>query len=113
MDWLVSVSWRSSSFATIFNSIDYAFVNQERFTDGPNAGQIRITAPRESLNDRIPSYYLVNIAAGYTIGKVRIEAYVNNLTDNTVAAGLLVSQFSNTRFFTNPRLIGGRIRVSF
>ncbi|MBY0285314.1 MAG: TonB-dependent receptor [Sphingomonas sp.] len=113
LDWLVSVSWRSSSFATIFNSIDYAFVNQERFADGPNAGQIRVTSPRESLNDRIPSYYLVNVAAGYTIGAVRIEAYVNNLTDNTVAAGLLVSQFSNTRFFTNPRLIGGRIRVSF
>jgi iron complex outermembrane recepter protein len=113
-DWLVSVSWRSSSFATIFNSQDFAFLNREVFPQGdPRAGQIRVPSPRGFLEDRIPSYYLVNIAAGYTFGEVRVEAYVNNLFDNTVAAGLLVSQFSNTRFFTNPRLIGGRIRVNF
>ena len=97
-DGLISVSWRSSSFATIFNSIDF---------NPPAAG------PRESLNDRIPSYYLVNMAVGYTHGNLRLEAYVNNLFDNTVAAGLLVNQFNNTRFFTNPRLAGGRLRITF
>ena len=114
IDWLVSVSWRSSSFATIFNGADFAFINRELIPAGqPNAGQIRVPAQRAFLEDRIPSYYLINLAAGYTMGDVRIEAYINNLTDNTVAAGLLVNQFNNTRFFTNPRLIGGRIRVSF
>ena len=97
-DGLISVSWRSSSFATIFNSIDF---------NPPAAG------PRESLNDRIPYYYLVNMAVGYTHGNFRVEAYVNNLFDNTVAAGLLVNQFNNTRFFTNPRLAGGRVRITF
>lgn len=96
-DWLFSVSWRSSSFATIFNSIDF------RFPD----------APRGALDDNIPSYALFNLAVGITHENVRIEGYVNNLTDKTVAAGLIVNQFSNTRFFTNPRLFGGRIRVKF
>ncbi|MGC6398993.1 TonB-dependent receptor [Sphingomonas sp. FW199] len=96
-DWLVSVSWRSSSFGTIFNSEDY------RFPD----------TPRAFLEDRIPSYAIVNLAAGVTRGKFRVEGYVNNLTNKTVAAGLLVSQFSNTRWFTNPRLVGGRVRISF
>ncbi len=109
LDGLVSVSWRSSSFATIFNSQDFAFINREL----DNNGQIRIPTPRDSLNDRIPSYYLINLAVGYTHGNFRLEGYVNNLLDNTVAAGLLVSQFNNTRFFTNPRLIGGRVRVQF
>ena len=114
LDGLVSVSWRSSSFATIFNSQDFAFINREVIPAGqPGAGQIRITSPRDLLNDRIPSYYLINAAVGYTHRNLRFEAYVNNLLDNTVAAGLLVSQFSNTRFFTNPRLFGGRVRVQF
>lgn len=112
-DWLVSVSYRSSSFATIFNSEDFAFNNQERFPDGPNAGQIRVTEPRASLFDRIPSYALVNVAAGFTRNQFRVEGYVNNLFDKTVAAGLLVNQFNNSRFFTNPRLVGARVRVKF
>jgi iron complex outermembrane recepter protein len=98
LDGLISVSWRSSSFATVFNSIDF---------------NPRYTSPREFLNDRIPSYYLINAAIGYTHDKIRIEGYVNNLTDNTVAAGLLVSQFANNRYFTNPRIFGGRVRVQF
>lgn len=112
-DYLVSVSYRSSSFATIFNSQDFAFINQERFPDGPNAGQVRVTQPRASLNDRIPSYALVNLAFGFTRDQFRIEGYVNNVFDKTVAAGLLVNQFNNTRFFTNPRIFGGRVRVKF
>lgn len=113
-DWLVSVSYRSSSFATIFNSTDFAFENREVFPEGdPNAGQIRVTAPRASLNDRIPSYALVNAAVGFTHNQFRIEGYVNNLFDKTVAAGLLVNQFNNTRFFTNPRIFGARVRVKF
>ena len=113
LDLLVSVSYRSSSFATVFNSIDFAFENGEVFLDGPNAGQPRVTEPRASLNDRIPAYALVNAAAGFTHGQFRIEGFVNNLFDKTVAAGLLVSQFSNTRFFTGPRVFGGRVRVNF
>jgi iron complex outermembrane receptor protein len=113
-DWLVSVSYRSSSFATIFNSIDFAFINRELIPEGqPNAGQVRVTEPRGSLEDRIPSYALVNAAIGLTHENLRFEAYVNNLFDKTVAAGLLVSQFQNTRFFTNPRIFGGRVRVKF
>ena len=113
IDVLVSVSYRSGSFATIFNSIDFAFENGEVFPDGPNAGQPRVTEPRASLADRIPSYALVNLATGFTHRQFRLEGFVNNVFDKTVAAGLLVSQFSNTRFFTGPRVLGARVRVNF
>lgn len=98
-DWLVNVSWRDDSFATVFNSEDFRAEE--------------LGGPRAFLDDRIESYALVNFAAGYTFDKYRIEGFVNNVFDETVAAGLIVNQFSNTRWYTNPRLVGVRFRVNF
>lgn len=96
-DWLFQVAWRSSSFQTIFNSVDFRFPN----------------APRAFLDDRLSGYVTFNAAAGLSSGRYRFEAYVNNLTDQTHAAALLVSQFANSRFYTNPRIYGARFRVGF
>lgn len=96
-DWIVQAAYRSSSFQTIFNSIDYA---------SPNA-------PRAFLDDRLSGYATFNAAVGVTTGPYRFEAYVNNFTDSTHAAALLVSQFANSRYYTNPRIFGARARVSF
>ncbi len=97
IDWVIQAAYRSSSFQTIFNSIDY---------NSP-------TKPRAFLDDRLSGYTTFNAAAGVTSGPYRFEAYVNNLTDSTHAAALLVSQFANSRYYTSPRLIGARARVSF
>lgn len=96
-DWIVQAAYRSSSYQTIFNSIDYAFPN----------------APRAFLDDRLSGYATFNAAVGVTTGPYRFEAYVNNFTDSTHAAALLVSQFANSRYYTNPRIFGARARVSF
>ena len=96
-DWIVQAAYRGSSFQTIFNSKDFRFPN----------------APRAFLDDRLSGYATFNAAAGVTTGPYRFEVYVNNLTDSTHPAALLVSQFVNSRFYTNPRLIGARARVSF
>ena len=96
-DWVVSAAYRGSSFQTIFNSVDYRFPN----------------APRAFLDDRLSGYATFNAAAGVTSGPYRFEVYVNNLTNSTHAAALLVSQFANSRYYTNPRLFGARARVSF
>ncbi|MFN3352270.1 MAG: TonB-dependent receptor [Brevundimonas sp.] len=98
-DWLVNVSWRDDSFATVFNSEDF---RAEEFG-----------GPRAFLDDTIDSYFIWNFAAGYTYGQYRLEGFVNNVFDETVAAGLIVNQFSNTRWYTNPRLMGLRFRVNF
>ena len=96
-DWVVQAAYRSGSFQTIFNSIDYRFPN----------------APRAFLDDRLSGYATFNAAAGVTTGPYRFEVYANNFTNSTHAAALLISQFVNSRFYTNPRLIGARARVSF
>jgi iron complex outermembrane receptor protein len=96
-DWVVQAAYRGSSYQTIFNSIDYRFPN----------------TPRAFLDDHLSGYATFNAAAGVTAGPYRLEAYVNNLTNSTHAAALLISQFVNARYYTNPRLIGARARVSF
>lgn len=96
-DWIVQAAYRSGSYQTIFNSIDYASPNN----------------PRASLDDRLSGYATFNAAAGITKGPFRVEVFANNFTNQTHAAALLVSQFANSRYYTNPRLIGGRVRFSF
>lgn len=96
-DWLVSAAYRSGSYQTIFNSIDYRFP----------------TKPRAFLDDRLSGFATFNAAAGVTSGPYRFEVYANNFTNSTHAAALLISQFVNSRYYTNPRLIGARARVSF
>ncbi len=100
IDYVVSAGYRSAQFQTIFNSIDF---------QNP-------TAPRLRLIDRVGGYVTVDAGIGYshgTDGKLRFEAYVNNLTDAVHEAAIIITQFDNTRFFTRPRTYGGRVRVKF
>jgi iron complex outermembrane recepter protein len=99
-DWIVSGGYRSSQFQTIFNSQDF---------QNPNN-------PRLRLNDTVGGYVTVDLGAGYSHGpegKLRIEAYVNNLTNAVHEAAIIITQFDNTRFFTRPRTYGGRVRIKF
>jgi iron complex outermembrane recepter protein len=99
-DWVASVGYRSSQFQTIFNSQDF---------QNPNN-------PRLRLNDTVGGYVTVDLGAGYSHGpegKLRIEGYVNNLTNAVHEAAIIITQFDNTRFFTRPRTYGGRVRIKF
>lgn len=99
-DFIVSGGYRSKQYMTIFNSEDF---------QNPNN-------PRLRLNDKVGGYFTVDLGAGYTHGadgKLRFEAYVNNLTDAVHEAAIIITQFDNTRFFTRPRTYGGRVRVKF
>ncbi len=99
-DWVVSAGYRSSQFMTIFNSQDF---------QNP-------LAPRLRLNDTVEGYWTFDFGAGYSHGpdgKLRIEAYVNNATNATHEAAIIITQFDNTRFFTRPRTYGARVRIKF
>ncbi len=99
-DWVASVGYRSSQFMTIFNSQDF---------QNPANARLR-------LNDTVNGYWTVDLGAGYSHGpegKLRIEAYVNNLTNVQHEAAIIITQFDNTRFFTRPRTYGGRMRIKF
>ena len=100
LDWIVSVGYRSSQFQTIFNSQDF---------QNPAAARLR-------LNDQVKGYATIDLGAGYSHGpegKLRLEVFVNNLTDATHEAAIIITQFDNTRFFTRPRTYGGRVRIKF
>ena len=91
-DYVASLGWRSKQFLTIFNSID--FQNPDN--------------PRLRLDDTVSSYFTADIGVGYTHGdgRLRLEGYVNNVTNEQKTAALLITQFDNTRFFTRPRTYG-------
>lgn len=100
LDYVISVGYRSSTFQTIFNSIDF---------QNPDMARLR-------LNDRVGGYFTVDLGAGYSHGvdgKFRFEAYVNNLTNAVHEAAIIITQFDNTRFFTRPRTYGARVRMKF
>ncbi len=99
-DWVVSAGFRSSTFQTIFNSID--------FNPSDDA--------EERLNDVVQGYWTFDLGAGYTHGedgRLRFEVYVNNVTNQQREAAIIITQFDNTRFFTRPRTFGARARLRF
>jgi iron complex outermembrane recepter protein len=97
VDYIVSAGWRDDQFKTIFNSQDY---------NPPETG------PRQRLNDRVESYWTFDAGMGlnHLDSNLRLEAYINNITNEVRPAALIISQFDNTRFFTRPRTFGFRAK---
>ena len=99
VDYVLSAGWRDDQYRTIFNSADF------RYPD----------SPRLRLNDEVKAFWSLDAGAGFTHsnGKLRLEAFVSNLTGDVHEAALIITQFDNTRFFTRPRLGGLRLRYRF
>ncbi|CAL1691555.1 Vitamin B12 transporter BtuB [Brevundimonas subvibrioides] len=99
-DYVVSAGYRSDFFTTIFNGQDFQQPNN----------------PRRRLDDKVDGYWTFDAGFGWTPpgdGRLRFEAYVNNLTDEIHEAAIIITQFDNTRFFTRPRTFGARVRVQY
>ncbi|WP_309601322.1 TonB-dependent receptor domain-containing protein [Sphingomonas sp.] len=97
-DYVLSAGYRSSQFMTIFNGED--FQNPDN--------------PRRRLDDKVNGYWTFDLGAGYSHGrdgKVRVEGYINNLTNAIHESAIIITQFDNTRFFTRPRTYGARVRL--
>ena len=64
------------------------------------------------MNDLVEGYWTVDLGVGYNHGDTtwRVEAYVNNLTNEIQPSALLITQFDNTRFFTRPKIYGVRLK---
>jgi iron complex outermembrane receptor protein len=98
-DYVLSVGWRDKQYLTIFNSEDFVFPDN----------------PRGRLDDSVSAYWTYDAGIGYwsTDGKLRLEAFVNNASDEVNTAAVIITQFDNTRFFTRPRTFGARIKYFF
>ncbi|MBT8139058.1 MAG: TonB-dependent receptor [Gammaproteobacteria bacterium] len=110
LDYLLSFGWRDDQFLTIYNARDY---EAEALNSDADPGNNKV--PEGRLDDEVDSYYTVDFGLGLDLADtgVRLEAYVNNLTDEQQPVAMLITQFDNTRFFTRPRVYGFRAKWMF
>ena len=99
LSWVLSFGWRDDQHRTIFNSVDF----------------MQPDNPRLRLNDLVEGFWTFDagIAYAHEGGKLRIEGFVSNLTDEVHEAAQIITQFDNTRFFTRPRAAGIRVGYWF
>ena len=98
-DWLVSAQTRTKYYLTIFNG-------EGKDTHG-------VADP--NLTDVNPAYTRIDANVGYTHpgDKVRIDAFVTNLSDLTFMTSLINTPGLNLRFFNPPRQFGLRAQVTW
>lgn len=115
MDWTVSATYKSSYYLTAFNG------------GGGEAGAREVTAVDASgiataygndlrrLHDEVDSYVHLDLGLGYTHGdgNVRVEGFVNNVTDEAHATQAVIDRTTQEFVFNPPRTYGLRMRVSF
>jgi len=101
-DYLLSVGYRDDHYLTIYNSIDYS--EEAELTGQPEA----------RLDDRVKGYWTYDLGIGYNHGdsNLRLEGYINNATEMVQPTAMMISQDSNTRFFTRPKIYGFRMKWS-
>ncbi len=119
-DYVIAPGYRSSSNATIFNGQDYGFEATLAGIKLPDAnGDLQtqnVTTYRSRLNDTVAGYWTLDLGAGYTThnGKLRFEAYANNLLYKNNVNGILISQTGGTvAFLPRPTTVGARLHYKF
>ena len=67
------------------------------------------------LHDEVDGYVHLDLGVGYTHGdgNVRVEAFVNNVTDEAHATQATIDSGTQEFVFNPPRTYGVRMRVSF
>jgi hypothetical protein len=97
-DWTLGAQTRSKHYFTHFNGegID---------TNGD---------VNPNLSDVQPAYTRVDAGVGYTVpdGRVRIDGFVNNLTNVAYMTTLINVPNLNLRFFNPPRQVGARLTLT-
>jgi iron complex outermembrane receptor protein len=96
-DWSVSGQTRSVQYMTVFNG------------DGRDrAGNVN-----PILYDKVPSYTRFDVNVGFTLPnkRIRIDAFMLNVTDVVYLTSLINTPDLNLRFFNPPRQFGTRLTV--
>ncbi|MBB6095433.1 iron complex outermembrane receptor protein [Povalibacter uvarum] len=115
MDWVASGTYKSSYFLTAFNggsgrdgAKEVTTVDAAGVATGYGADLLR-------LYDEVDGYVHLDLGVGYTTGEgnVRVEAFLNNATDEAHASQATIDGGTQEFVFNPPRTYGARIRVSF
>ncbi len=115
MDWVVSSTYKSSYYLTAFNGGAGEDGAKEVTTVDANGIATGYGADMLRLYDEVDGYFHVDLGIGYTTGEgnVRIEAFVNNATDEAHATQATIDGGTQEFVFNPPRTYGARIRVGF
>lgn len=115
LDWVASATYKSSHFLTAFNGGPGE--NGAREVTAVDASGVATAFGPEVLRlyDKVDSYTHVDLGVGYThgSGNVRIEGFVNNLTDEAHATQAVIDGGTQEFAFNPPRVYGLRMRVNF
>ena len=114
-DWIVSATYKSSYFLTAFNGApgsdgasEVTTVTADGVASGYGAEQVR-------LFDEVDSYVHLDLGVGYSHGEgdIRVEAFVNNVTDEAHGTQATIGADVQEFVFNPPRTYGIRVRVGF
>lgn len=104
-DWMLSAQYRSEYFLSIYN---------QRAFDG-SGNPIDDAMRNTGFDDRVDSFFRADFGMGLNLrdGAIRLEGYVNNLTDETYSSKSILAPGLNLRFYNLPRTYGVRMRMYF
>lgn len=71
----------SFGYGNFLGSLQYTYLS-EQFTDATNAPQ-DVTDNQRGIEGSIPAYDIMDLSLSYTFKKLKLEAGINNLLDNT------------------------------
>lgn len=126
-DWTISALLRSEYFLTPFNNNGYAVdANGNSFeiplTDlpAPNnndaLSDVGGAANARFFTDEVDGFYIINVNAGLNFGddeQFRLDAYVENLTEEAFSGKGFVNSSVNIRYLNSPRIFGVRFKALF
>lgn len=114
-DWVASATYKSSQFLTAFNGGPGEDGAREVTAVDDNGVATTYGAELLRLHDEVDGYLHIDLGVGYTHGNgnVRIEGFVNNLTDEAHATQAVIDGSTQEFTFNPPRTYGVRVRVDF
>lgn len=101
-DWQALLNYRSAYYLSQYNERSVTYL------DGSTK-----TAREAGFPDKQKGYATLNLSAGYTMDKLRFEAYINNVTNVEASVKALVGAEQNIRFLNDARNFGLRVKYSF
>lgn len=115
MDWTVSATYKSSYFLTAFNGGSGEEGAREVTAVTSTGIATAYGNDLRRLHDEVDGYVHLDLGLGYTHGDgyVRVEGFVNNVTDEAHATQAVIDRTTQEFVFNPPRTYGVRMRVSF
>ncbi|WP_086930079.1 TonB-dependent receptor [Agarilytica rhodophyticola] len=120
VDWTLTASYRSSFHATPFANRGYNNLGEEipleQMITCCGSASADAFGDGRFFNDEVDATLIWNASAGTNFGdngQYRLEAYVQNLTEEGYAQKQIINHFVNIAFINTPRTAGIRFKTEF